>query len=116
MLPTAHVINPISWVTDETLAPTNKNLGSLQINKDGSVAKDSEGNYLKILNLADAKVDKEKGVIVCSSVDVQEYAPGGGLFGKGILHSYDYPFYYYNIRANAEERVSNYLRINQLLK
>lgn len=113
VLPKANVINPISWTTDETLAPASKNLGSLQLNKDGSVDKDSEGKYIKVLNLADAKIDKEKGVIVCSSIDVDKYAPGGGLFGRGILHSYDFPFYYYNIRANAEERVANYLKINK---
>ena len=29
--------------------------------------------------------------------------------GPGILHSYEYPFYYYNIRANAANRVAKYL-------
>ncbi|WP_343186858.1 hypothetical protein [Anoxynatronum sibiricum] len=27
-----------------------------------------------------------------------------------IFHTFDFPFYYFNIRANAEERVANYLK------
>jgi hypothetical protein len=55
-------------------------------------------------------VDKTKCVIICSTVNVDKYAPGSATFGKGIFHSFDYPFYYYNIRANAEERVAEYLK------
>jgi len=109
VLPTAQVINPISWTTDETTAPASDNLGSLQLNKDGSVATDLEGTYVKVMNLADARVDKARGVIVCSTADVELYSSKRGLFGKGIFHSFDYPFYYYNLRSNAEERVENYL-------
>ncbi|MDD4844368.1 MAG: DUF3089 domain-containing protein [Anaerotignum sp.] len=110
VLPTAHVINPISWTTDETVALATDNLGSLQLGKDGSVVTNSDGTYVKVMKFADAQIDKTKGVIVCSTVNVDQYAPGGALFGKGIFHSFDYPFYYYNIRANAEERVANYLK------
>ncbi len=110
VLPTAHVINPISWTTDETAASASDNLGSLRLNKDGSVATNPDGTYVKVMNFADARIDKTRGVIICSTVDVDRYAPGRGSFGKGIFHSFDYPFYYYNIRANAEERVANYLK------
>jgi len=109
VLPTAHVINPISWSTDESVASASDNLGSLQLNKDGSVVTNSDGTYVKVMNFADAQVDKTKGVLICSTVNVDQYAPGGGIFGKGIFHTFDFPFYYYNIRANAEERVANYL-------
>ncbi len=110
VLPTAYVINPISWTTDETIAAASDNLGSLQLNKDGSVVTNPDGTYVKMMNFADARVDKTNGVIICSTVDVDKYAPGGGLFGKGIFHSFDFPFYYFNLRANAEERVDNYLK------
>jgi len=110
VLPTAHVINPISWTTDETVASASDNLGSLQLNKDGSVVTNPDGTYLKVLNFADAQVDKTKCVIICSTVNVDKYAPGSTTFGKGIFHSFDYPFYYYNIRANAEERVAEYMK------
>lgn len=110
VLPTARVINPISWTTAETVAPASDNLGSLQLNADGSVVKNADGTPVKVMNFADAQVDNTKNVLICSTVDVDKYAPGGGLFGRGVFHSFDFPFYYFNIRANAEERVANYLK------
>lgn len=110
VLPTAHVINPISWTTEETVAPASDNLGSLQLNADGSVVKNADGTPLKVMNFADAKVDNTKNVLICSTVSVDQYAPGGGTFGRGVFHSFDFPFYYFNIRTNAEERVANYLK------
>jgi hypothetical protein len=110
VLPTARVINPISWTTAETVAPASDNLGSLQLNSDGSVVKNADGSPVKVMNFADAQVDNTKNVLICSTVSVDQYAPGGGTFGRGVFHSYDFPFYYFNIRANAEERVANYLK------
>jgi hypothetical protein len=110
VLPTARVINPISWTTEETVAPASVNLGSLQLNSDGSVVKNADGTPIKVMNFADAQVDNTKNVLICSTVDVDQYAPGRSVFGRGIFHSYDFPFYYFNIRANAEERVANYLK------
>lgn len=53
---------------------------------------------------ADAHVDNEKGALVCSTVDADSWFSGNILMGKGIYHSYDYSFYYYNIRQNAADR------------
>lgn len=110
VLPTARVINPISWTTEETVAPASDNLGSLQLNADGSVVKNADGTPVKVMNFADAQVDNTKNVLICSTVNVDQYAPGGGTFGRGVFHSFDFPFYYFNIRANAEERSANYLK------
>lgn len=110
VLPTAKVINPISWTTDETVAPASANLGSLQLNSDGSVVKNPDGTPLAVMNFADAQVDNTRNVLICSTVDVATYAPGSAMFGKGVFHSFDIPFYYFNIRANAEERTVNYLK------
>jgi hypothetical protein len=30
-------------------------------------------------------------------------------FGPGVFHSFDYPFYYFNIRENAENRVEKFV-------
>lgn len=110
VLPTAHVINPISWTTDQTVTPASDNLGSLQLNSDGSVVKNPDGTPVKVMNFADAQVDIAKGVIICSTVDVNTYAPGSAMFGKGVFHSFDFPFYYFDIQANAELRAANYLK------
>lgn len=108
--PGAKAINPISWTTDETAAPASDNLGSLQLNPDGSVVKNPDGTYKQVMNFADAQVDTAKGVIICSTVDVNTYAPGNAMFGKGVFHTFDFPFYYYDIQENAALRTQNYLK------
>jgi hypothetical protein len=114
VLPTAHVINPISWTLDETTAPASENMGSIAINSDGTVVTNADGSYQRVMNFADATVDIEKGALICSTVDVDTYAPGSPAFGKGVFHSYDYPFYYFNLQENAKLRITNYLEKNHL--
>lgn len=108
VLPTAHVINPISWTLDETTAPASDNLGSIALNADGSVVKNEDGSIQKVMNFADATVDTEKDALICSTVDVETYAPGSKAFGKGVFHTYDIPFYYFNLQENAGVRIASY--------
>jgi hypothetical protein len=107
VLPGALAINPITWTRDETLATADKNLGSIIQKSDGSI----EGIPTPIMNLTDAKVDKTKGVVICSTVDVETWAPGIGStkYARGVFHSFDYSFYYYNIRENATNRTKKFL-------
>lgn len=53
-------------------------------------------------------VDTEKGVLICSTVDVDTWAPGHSVFPKGVFHTFDYQFYYYNIRENAANRAKQF--------
>jgi hypothetical protein len=109
VLPGAMAINPITWTRDETIATAEENLGSIVLNKDGSVVLNAEGNFELVKKYADARVDKAKGVIICSTVDVNQLSPGNAGFGKGVYHSFDYPFYYYDLRANAQNRANRFL-------
>lgn len=108
VLPGALAINPITWTRGETLAPASANLGSILLNPDGSVILDAQGNFVKYMNYADARVDAAKGVLICSTADEDYLAPGNATFGRGVYHSFDYPFYYYNIRENAANRVARF--------
>ncbi len=101
----ALVINPINWKRDETVALSSENLGSNLINKDGK--------FTKILNFADAQIDLEQGVIICSSVDEKEMYNISSIFDMGIYHVFDFPFYFYNLRENAKKRVSSFLFSNK---
>lgn len=93
-------INPITWTRDETLAPAAKNLGSIM---------PADGVFVPVSHYADARVDKAKGVVICSTADVDKlFRPGA--FVKGVFHSYDYLFYYYNLRQNAANRVEKYFK------
>lgn len=99
-------INPLSWSTKAGEVSADKNLGSrLAIN----------GEFRKVDRLADADVDPELGVVVCSSVDIDEYSVPKEmemLFPRGCYHQYDVSFYYYNLEANAVQRAEKYLKDN----
>ena len=89
-------INPINWKKDDTYAAKEENLGSLTI--DGEIEK----------NLADAKIDLERGVVVCETADSAVYAipeAAHALFGPESYHGYDYGLYYMNLRENAKVRI-----------
>ncbi len=94
-------INPITWTRGEEPASKEQNLGSL-------IANMQTGELTEIKELADASINLERGSVICSSVDVDVYAPDGALFPKGVYHLNEYGFYYYNIRENAAKRIEAY--------
>lgn len=98
--PGALAINPISWTLTEAEAPKEDNAGSIR------PVTMALSDLTPVKNLASAQVDTTRGVVVCKSVDAGRYSMQGF---PGVYHSYDYPFYFYNIRANAQNRVEKYL-------
>lgn len=95
------VINPITWTRDTSLAPASQSLGSF--------IPDSTGHFVKVLNFADAKIDLTQGVLICSSVNDSAMYRLSGSMGLGVYHSFDYPFYYYNLQENAGRRINKFL-------
>ena len=91
----ALVINPIAWTTSSVLADQPMGLGSFM---------PMNGAFTKIPQYADAQVDAAKGVLI-TTADPTGLTLG---FGPGVYHSYDYPFYYFNLRENAATRISKY--------
>ena len=62
-----------------------------------------------MINVADARVDKAKGVVICSTINAADprcFTPGG--FPLGVLHPFDYPLRYFDIRQNAADRIAKY--------
>lgn len=102
LLPGAVAINPITWTLDETLATTAEGLGSYM--------PDANGIFHQVPQYADARVDTSIGVVVCSTAVDSELLLG---FGPGVYHSYDIPFYYFNLRDNAANRTAKYLESYQ---
>ncbi len=92
----ALVINPITWTKDETVATTDRGLGSLM--------PDPNGVYVPVPQYADACVNKTLGVLICTTADESTIGVGG------IYHSFDYPFYYFNLRQNADDRINVFLQ------
>ena len=99
--PGAIAINPISWALTEAEAPKEDNAGSIRLISAVSC------DLTPVKDLASAQVDTTRGVVVCKSVDVSKFS--NPALPKGVYHTYDYPFYFYNIRANAQNRVEKYL-------
>ena len=107
VLPGAMAINPITWTRSETVATTAQNLGGISVNpQTGYAVVDSAGNPVKVKNYADAQVNTARGVVICSTADPSQLAPGNKIVAEGIYHPFDYPFYYFDIRANAANRVA----------
>ncbi len=102
VLPGAMAINPISWTRGEKTATAAQSLGSVDMEATGKLV--TQPHY------ADARVSKERGVVICSTVDVDKLSPGNQVFPKGVYHHYDYLFYYYNLRENAATRTDHYLK------
>jgi hypothetical protein len=92
-------INPITWTRGETLATASQNLGSIL---------PASGVFVPVNHYADARVDKTKGVVICSTADADKLNQGNPESFKGIFHSYDYSFYYYNLRQNAANRIKKF--------
>jgi len=109
VLPGAMAINPITWTRSETVATAAQNLGGISVNpQTGYAVVDSAGNPVKVMNYADAQVNTARDVVICSTADPSQLAPGNEIVAKGIYHPFDYPFYYFDIRANAANRVDHH--------
>ena len=102
--PGALAINPISWTLDDTKAPNEDNLGSI------TLITASVSDLTPVMNLASAQVDPVRGVVLCKSVAPAMFSLPG--LPAGVYHTFDYPFYFYNIRANAQNRVDHYLKLH----
>lgn len=106
VLPEALCINPISWTRGTATADTSEGLGSY--------LPDHTGKFIKVPQYADATISTTASgakVIVCKTANENEIAIIDSLSGfpLGVYHSFDYPFYYFNIRENAANRVKRYL-------
>ncbi|WP_277058367.1 DUF3089 domain-containing protein [Trichlorobacter lovleyi] len=99
-------INPITWTLGENTAAASQNLGSLQLDATGFPVLDQYGEILRVTGLADARVDQAKGVVICSTVNPAVYN------AYGIYHNFDIPFYFFNLRQNAADRIAHYFSGN----
>ena len=108
--PGAIAINPISWTRKQTEASAAKNRGSIELDPaTGMPVLNADGTIKCFLKVADARVDKARGVVICSSINAADppyFRPGG--FPMGVLHTFDYPLYFFSVRANAADRVQHF--------
>ena len=111
LLPGGIAMNPITWTRSQSEASAKQNLGSIELDTTtGRPLLNKQGRILRVMNLADAHVDKSKGVVICSTVpaDQPPYYNAHG-FPMGVLHTFDYPLYFFSVRANAKARAEHFL-------
>ena len=105
-------INPLNWKRDETYAPVSENKGDrLPVVKENEFLP-SEFEPQRP-GRADAKLDVERGVVVCTTLPERYVTPidpsSGNLFGPASLHLIDYTAYWDNLRENVQTRMKAYL-------
>lgn len=96
----AIAINPINWRLDDTYATKEENLGTLE----------ESGELIK--NYADARLDVERGVVVCSSVKNSTEIQNAlrKYFGPESFHLQDYNLYYGNLQQNVADRIDAFMK------
>lgn len=98
--PGAICINPLTWSTDETPASKDLNLGAVFFD-------DFTGKVLReVPHYTGARVDKKSGALVTTPPDKDLKI---GHFPPGVLHKFDYAFWYRNLQSNVETRIKAYL-------
>jgi hypothetical protein len=104
--PGSLAINPITWTRSGKPASADENLGSEQLDRStGAPLLDANGDIARVVGLADARVDARRGVVVCSS---PWPAANQTAYPRGVYHSFDYSLYYFDVRANAADRIAAY--------
>lgn len=92
-------INPINWKLDDTYAYAEENLGAL--NTTGEI----------VYHYADARVDTERGVVICESVKPSQELEltMGNYFGPESFHLQDYSLYFMNLQQNVADRIEAFI-------
>ncbi len=89
--------NPLNWTTDEIHVSNKNNLGAVfYLDKRA----DTIPNYIG--------AQCKKGVLRVDRIPDKDYLKGQYSFG--ILHRFDYNFFYLNVKHNAQQRIEAYLK------
>ncbi len=101
VVPHAHIINPLNWKTDETVAPKELNLGAVFFDDKGEVTRE-----VKHFTGAQIYLSEEKNILIATDIDPLEFLhPSLDPSYAGSYHAYDYMFYYRNIQQNVSSRL-----------
>ena len=102
----ARSINPLTWRLDAERAGADMNKGCF-------FARGKEAKKGIQKGFADAQLDLQRGVVICRTADPEQWAhPDKNMFGPQSFHSWDYGFYYMNLRENCAERVRRWFALH----
>ena len=94
-------INPVNWKTDGTPAPAKAHKGAVIFDIVTGEKKE------EVPHLSDVYLEEESGALVVA-VDPVKYNASQAVFPAGVLHMYDYMFFYNNLKENVKKRAEAY--------
>lgn len=97
-------INPLNWRTDGKVASKSLNKGTVkQDSKTGAILSVEAGRY-------GAYIDPDRGTLIVTDIDTNEYPAGISLLPKGSLHLYDNFLFFVNLQENVQKRTESFLQ------
>jgi len=106
--PGAFCINPLNWRTDDTPASKELNRGAVFFEDFKGILKKEIPQYVG------AKINQKTGALETVPPDYNTLELGA--FPNGVLHKFDYAFWYRNLEANVSCRINSYLQQNDSLQ
>jgi hypothetical protein len=90
-------INPLNWSQEEVYVPATKNLGAVfYLNAQADTIPHYIGARCR------------KGILVVDKIPDKNYLKG--RYAIGILHRFDYNFFYLNVQHNTRQRIEAYFQ------
>lgn len=98
----SRAINPVNWRTDGVVARAREHKGAVLFDI-------ATGERLEeIPHFSDVWLEAETGALVLNA-DAKKYNASQAVFAPGVLHMYDYMFFYNNLKENAAKRISAFM-------
>ena len=98
-------INPVSWKTDSSVAPAALHKGAVIFD---IVTGEKQA---EIPHFSDVWLEEKTGALAVQA-DGAKYNASQAVFPPGVMHMYDYMFFYNNLKENVQKRTAAFL-INQ---
>ncbi|WP_049946019.1 DUF3089 domain-containing protein [Butyrivibrio sp. WCD2001] len=95
-------INPLNWRTDSKVADKKLNKGSVTQDSAGAITSCTVGAY-------GAYIDPERGTLIVTGIDTNQYPAGLSIFPTGSLHLYDNFLFFVNLQDNIQKRTTAFL-------
>lgn len=95
-------INPLNWTTDSTVASKELNKGACFTSYTGEIKKE-EANYTGAYRSA------ERGTLIMTDINIEEYPSALEIFPDGVYHLYEYQFFYRNLEENVATRTQAFI-------
>lgn len=97
--PGAVSINPVNWRTDRRMAQKKEHKGAVIFDIRTGEKKEEIPHFSAVY------IEKDTRALVVNA-DPKIYSANQSLFPQGVLHMYDYMFFYNNLKENAAKRAA----------